>query len=111
MAKKKPRGQLGDWTDTIPEDVQEAADAYDSAHKAAQNAKAKFNSARDRVIEKMREKKIKRVPIRNGEKFLVYRAKDGVVIKKPQEKPGVDTPPANNGATEDILDKAAKEKA
>lgn len=124
MAKKKPaKGQLGDWLDEIPEDVQAAADAYDKAHTDAQKAKAKFNTARETVITKMKDKKVNRVPIRNGEKFLVYRKKDGVVIKKPQDKPGADGEPAkrgpgrprktpeDNGATEDILDKAEKESA
>lgn len=125
MAKaRKPKGQLGDWLDDIPEAVQKAADEYDKAHTDAQKAKGKFNTAKQNVIDKMREHKVKRVPIRNGEKFLVFRAKDGVVIKKPQEKPGAEgesgtggrgrgknSAPPDNGATETIFDKAAKGNA
>jgi len=29
MAKKQPKGQLGDWLEDIAEEVQKATDAYD----------------------------------------------------------------------------------
>lgn len=34
MARKKkvPKGQLGDWLDEVPEDVQDASDNYVKAH-------------------------------------------------------------------------------
>jgi len=62
MAKKKatPKGQLGDWLDAIPEEVQEAADAYDKAHSAKSKAKGKLNTARDVPIEKIRSTRFPR---------------------------------------------------
>ncbi len=76
------KGQLGDWLDEVPEEVQAAADAYETAHKAKAKAVGKFNTARDNVIEKMKETGTKRVPIRNGEKFLRLDEQDVVKIEK-----------------------------
>lgn len=90
MAKKRaqseaPDGQLGDWLEKIPKRVQECADAYDAAHTAKGKASAKLNSAKDTLIEAMKEHEIQRVRIRNGEKFLVLDVKDGVRYEKPKE--------------------------
>lgn len=91
MAKKKasriPAGQLGDWQPEIPEEVQKAADTYDAAHTAKSKAQAKLNTAKDSLIESMKEHGVKKVRIRNGEKFLELGATDKVSYKKPQEKP------------------------
>ena len=88
MAKKKATGQLGDWLEEIPEDVQNAADAYDKAHTAKSKADGKLNTAKESLIDKMRERKIKRVRVRNGAKFLVLGATAKVVYEKPaEEKP------------------------
>lgn len=88
MAKKRaavPAGQLGDWQEEIPKRVQECADAYDAAHTAKGKASAKLNTAKDTLIEAMKENDIRRVRIRNGEKFLVLDVKDGVRYEKPKE--------------------------
>ncbi len=91
MAKKKaaravPAGQLGDWQDEIPEEVQSAADAYDAAHTAKSKAAAKLNTAKDSLIESMKANDVRRVRIRNGEKFLELGATDKVSYKKPASK-------------------------
>lgn len=90
MAKKKPvpAGQLGDWQEEIPEEVQRFADAYDAAHTAKSKASAKLNTAKDSLIESMKANGCSRVRIRNGEKFLELGATDKVSYKKPKEKPG-----------------------
>jgi hypothetical protein len=88
MAKKAkaiPAGQLGDWQDEIPEEVQKCADAYDSAHTAKSKAQAKLNTAKDSLIESMKANNCPRVRIRSGEKFLVLDVKDGVRYEKPKE--------------------------
>lgn len=89
MAKKKaiPKGQLGDWGDEVPEDVQDAADAYDKAHTSKSKATAKLNSARDNLVENMRAGSIRRVRIRNGEKCLVVDSTDRIKYEKPGEVP------------------------
>ncbi len=85
MAKKKPAGQLGDWLEDIPDEVQKAADAYDAAHTAKSKAAGKLNTAKDSLIESMKANDVRRVRIRNGEKFLVIDTKDGVKYEKPKE--------------------------
>lgn len=88
MAKKLiPAGQLGDWQEEIPDEVQKAADAYDAAHTAKSKAYAKLNTAKDSLVESMKEHGVQRVRIRNGEKFLELGATDKVSYKKPKEKP------------------------
>lgn len=90
MAKKKaavPAGQLGDWQEEVPDEVQKCADAYDASHTAKGKASAKLNTAKDSLIESMKENSVNRVRIRNGEKFLVLDVKDGVRYEKPKEEP------------------------
>ena len=90
MAKKRaaaaPAGQLGDWLDEIPPEVQKLADAYDAAHTAKSKAQAKLHTAKDSLIESMKENDCRKVRIRNGEKFLELGATDKVSYKKPAEK-------------------------
>jgi hypothetical protein len=90
MAKKKaaaaPKGQLGDWLEQIPEEVQKLADAYDAAHTSKSKASAKLNTAKDSLIESMKEHGCSKVRIRNGEKFLELGATDKVCYKKPADK-------------------------
>lgn len=87
MAKKKPtpKGQLGDWLEEVPEAVQEAADAYDKAHTAKSKASGKLNTAKESLIEKAKAHGCKRVPVRNGAKFLVISATDKVTYDTPKE--------------------------
>jgi len=90
MAKKKatPKGQLGDWLEEVPEAVQEAADAYDKAHTAKSKADGKLNTAKERLIDTMKEHGTPRVRVRNGAKTLVLGATDKVTYEKPaEEKP------------------------
>lgn len=84
--KDAPAGQLGNWLDDVPEEVQELADAYDKAHTAKSNALGKLNTARDNLIAKMKETGCKRCPIRNGDKFLELEQDAKVRIKKPKDK-------------------------
>ena len=82
MAKKAvaKKGQLGDWLDEVPDAVQDAADEYDKAHTTAKsNAQGKLNTAKENLIENMRLHGIKKVRIRNGEKFLVVSARDSAI--------------------------------
>lgn len=85
---KAPKGQLGDWLDEIPDEVAEAAEAYDAAHTAAQKAKGELNTAKDNLIEKMVETGCKRCPIRNGEKYLELQEREAVKYAKPRDNPG-----------------------
>ncbi len=87
MAKRKPKGQLGDWLEEVPEEVQEAADAYDKAHTAKTKTQGKLNSAKDILIDVMREHKVDKVRIRNGEKLLTISATDKITYEKPEESP------------------------
>lgn len=88
MAKKKapPKGQLGDWQDEVPEAVQAAADTYDKAHTAKNNAQGKLNTAKDNLVYSMRENKVEKVRIRNGEKFLKISSTDKISYEKPAEE-------------------------
>lgn len=86
MAKRKiPKGQLGDWADEFPEDVQEAADAYDRDYTSKTKATGKLNTAKDVLIDVMKANSLSRVRIRNGEKWLVVSATDKVTYTKPEE--------------------------
>jgi hypothetical protein len=89
MAKKNsvPNGQLGDWGDKVPKGVQDAADAYDKAHTAKTKAQGSLNTAKETLVEKMRAAGVKKVRIRNGEKFLKISSTDKITYEKPQEDP------------------------
>lgn len=83
---KKTNGQLGDWGDKVPQVVQDAADEYDKAHTVKSKAQAKLNTAKDVLVEKMRANDVRRVRIRNGEKFLVVDSTDRIKYEKPAEE-------------------------
>jgi hypothetical protein len=88
MAKKKaPNGQLGDWQDSVPEEVQTAADEFDKAHTAKGKAAGKLNTAKDNLVATMRANGVESVRIRNGEKRLVIGSTDKINYKKPAAKP------------------------
>jgi len=86
-AKKTPKGQLGDWLDKVPEAVQEAADDYDKAHTAKSKAQGKLNTAKENLIAAMRAHGVRKVRIRNGDKFLVVSAVDKLTYEKPEDVP------------------------
>jgi hypothetical protein len=66
-----PKGQLGDWGDKIPQEVQDAADEYVASLREANKAREQKNAAEDRCIAKMREHGVPRIRIDEGGKFLV----------------------------------------
>lgn len=81
------QGQLGDWLDKVPKHIQDAADEYDAAHRAKTKAQGKLNTAKEKLIEKMKKYKVPKVRVRNGEKWLRIDATDKVIYEKPQEPP------------------------
>ena len=87
MAKKKkqssPKGQLGDWLEEVPEDVQDAADSYDKSHSAKSKADGKMNTARDALVDLMNKNKVLKVSIRNGAKKLVLTVNEKISYEKP----------------------------
>ncbi len=66
-----PAGQLGDWLEKVPAEVQEAADEYVGFKREKQKAHESMNAARDRCIKKMKEHGVPKVRIDDGEKYLV----------------------------------------
>jgi len=85
MAKRQPKNQLGDWLEEVPDAVQDAADAYDKAHTAKSKADGKLNTAKERVIEQMKDHNCPRVRVRNGAKILVLASTDKVKYEKPAD--------------------------
>ena len=85
MAKKKKtqKGQLGDWLEEVPEDVQDAADAFDKSHSAKSKADGKMNTARDTLVDLMNKNKVTKVSIRNGAKNLVLKVNEKISYEKP----------------------------
>lgn len=84
MAQKK----LGKWQDddNIPDAVKQAADAYDAAYTKKAKALGVMNSAKEKVIDLMKEHNVKSVPIRSGAKRLVLEDGYSVKITKPQSQ-------------------------
>lgn len=66
-----PPGQLGDWKEVLPKEVQDAVDDYVECMREANEARGRKNAARDKCIEMMEAHEIERVPIDDGGKFLV----------------------------------------
>lgn len=82
----------------IPDEVKEAAEEYDSAHKAKGKAAKRFNNAKTKLLEAMEEHGVDRVKIRNGEKYLEHEVTDKINYKKPEDlKPKLRR---SNGKTE-----------
>jgi hypothetical protein len=92
-AKGSPPGQLGDWLDEVPDNVQELADKYDAAHRAKAKATSAFNTARDGLIEAMREAGCKRVRVRSGDKLVVLSDEWKVTLEQPKDDKGADGVP------------------
>jgi len=92
MAKKKtkpkpgtPAGQLADWLDEIPGEVQAAADVYEKAMSAKNKSTGKFNTSRDNLIDAMKSTGCKRCPIRGGASVIELVEDDKVRVKKREE--------------------------
>jgi len=66
-----PAGQLGDWKEVLPKEVQDAVDEYVECMRETNEARGRKNAARDKCIEMMEAHEIERVPIDDGGKFLV----------------------------------------
>lgn len=66
-----PPGQLGDWKQVLPKEVQDAVDEYVEAMRESNEASGRKTAARDKCIEMMEAHEIERVEIDDGGKFLV----------------------------------------
>lgn len=66
-----PKGQLGDWRDKVPKEVQDAVDEYMQLYRDANKARLLKNAAEDRCKAVMREHGVERVPIDELGKYLV----------------------------------------
>lgn len=66
-----PPGQLGDWQLVLPKEVQDAVDKYVEAMREVNEARARKNTAYDDCIDVMCAHEIERVPIDDGNKYLV----------------------------------------
>lgn len=84
MAKQR---WIDGMEDEVPQEVQDAADDYDKAHRAHAKTKAKLNTAQEYVLQTMADHKVERVKIRNGDKVLVYSEDAKVKIEKPKSAP------------------------
>ena len=78
---------LGDMVPEVPEDVQERADAYASALRKLGGAKGKLNTAKEVLIQAMKDADISEVKIYSGNKRIVLTAKDTLKIKKVKDRP------------------------
>lgn len=79
-----------DWQDQYPEPVMALAEEYDKAHTAHQKTKGKLTTAKENLIEAMKEHDCPKVRIRNGEKFLRLTHTEQVKIEKPKQDDGDD---------------------
>ena len=94
MAKQKRLSE--DWADKVPGPVQEAADGYIQALTAKGRAHGKFNTAKDLLIETMKEAKCSRVRVtyRDSEKIIELEELDKLKVRKPEEP--ADKPPEDH---------------
>lgn len=95
MAKKQSGQQLAlndDWTDKVPEVVQEAADTYMSARLKKTNAVEKFNGAEAALIDMMTTNKCHKVKViyKDGTKVLELAELVKLKLRKPEKAPSVD---------------------
>jgi hypothetical protein len=77
-----PDGQLGDWLDQIPEEVQNAGEKYATAREAFNRAKSQMDGAKEVLIDTMEEHGVKRFPFRDGQKVFELDESTTVKIKK-----------------------------
>lgn len=66
-----PPGQLGDWKEVLPKEVQDAVDKYIEAMREANALREQKNAAKLACIEAMQNHEIERVKIDDGGKYLV----------------------------------------
>lgn len=84
--KTIPPGQLGDWLDKIPEAVKDAAEEYDKLFSQRSKLNGKLNTAKENVIQAMKDEKCDRCPVRNGAKVLVLDETKKVVYETPKKQ-------------------------
>jgi len=77
--------QFEGMEETVPDEVKQAAEEYDAAHKAKAKAAKQFNNAKTKLLEAMEEHCVERVKIPNGEKFLEHEVTDKINYKKPED--------------------------
>ena len=66
-----PAGQLGDWKEVLPKEVQDAVDKYIDAMRESNAMREQKNAAKEACIEAMSNHEIERVRIDEGGKYLV----------------------------------------
>lgn len=77
-----PDGQLGDWLDRIPEEVQDAGEEYAKATETFNRAKTKRDQKKENLVELMLEHDVRRFPYRDGKKVFELDETQTVKIKK-----------------------------
>lgn len=95
VAKKKAGTQLAlddDWSDKVPEDVQNAADEYVASLRKKSSAAEKFNGAKTALIELMKTKKVEKVKVayKDGEKIIELEEIERLHLRKPESSPSND---------------------
>jgi hypothetical protein len=81
-----PPGQLGDWREKIPPEVQRATDEYVSSLREANKAKEAMNNAKSNCLAVMDEYDIDSVPIDEGGKRLVRFSEMKLKTKKAEDE-------------------------
>ena len=66
-----PPGQLGDWKEVLPKEVQDAVDKYIDLMRESNSLREQKNAAKEACIEAMQNHEIERVRIDEGGKYLV----------------------------------------
>lgn len=82
--KSIPEGQLGDWMDEVPEDVQKAGDDYYKARQELAKATSKRDARKDQFIAAAREHGVEKVRIHvpgKPDKVLVVGKKDTINVE------------------------------
>lgn len=88
VAKQKTlKDRDGEIADTIPEEVQTAADDYTKLMRAANKAKERANGAKEACLDAMDRCKVKRVRIDDGAKWLVRDEKRTLKTEKIKPNP------------------------
>ena len=94
MAKRKSRSAriavigdsdpklIPDAFDEVPTDVKDLADNYLSSKRKIATERAKMNTARDDLIVAMKDAKLHKILIDDGEKMLTLTEKDKLDIKR-----------------------------
>ena len=82
-----PKGQLGDWREKVPEEVQKATEDYVASLRDANKAREAMNNAKSQCLAVMDEHNIDSVPIDEGGKRLVRYSEMKLRTKKAEDEP------------------------